>query len=184
MARYLLGQLAGHRFANKTLENFVWTEGNKHLRDFFYDIVSREAWERGVGIVGDVGIGKTHILSSLYKNRVWVSIYCRGGIPVWLSFLDLIFEARDDRSFIKELVSSYDIIFVDDFWSGGASAEEKNVIRELVLRCYDSKKLICYTANFSLEKWGVDERVRDRLVEMCIEVELVGSSFRGRVELI
>jgi DNA replication protein DnaC len=181
MVKYLLGQLAGHRFADKTLDNFVWTDDNKHLKEFFYDIVELEVWERGIGLVGDVGVGKTHILSALYKNRVWMSIYCGAGIPVWLSFLDLISEAREDRSFVKELVSSYDIIFVDDLWSGGASAEEKSVIRELVLRCYDSKKLICYTANWGLEKWSVDERVRDRLVEMCVEIEFVGPSFRKMV---
>jgi DNA replication protein DnaC len=47
------------------------------------------------------------------------------------------------------------------------------------LRCYDSKKVLCYTANWSYERWDIDERVKDRLREMCIEIQLVGSSFRG-----
>jgi DNA replication protein DnaC len=179
MGRYLLGQLAGHRFADKTLENFVWGKENGHLREFFYDLVERREWERGVGLVGDVGVGKTHLLSALYKNRVWVSVFQGGGVPVWLSFYDLVVEYRENRKVVKELLEMYDVVFVDDIWSVGASSEEKGLIRELVFRCYDVGKVLCYTANWSYERWDVDERVRDRLREMCVEVELVGSSFRG-----
>jgi DNA replication protein DnaC len=179
MGRYLLGQLAGHRFADKTFENFIWSGENAHLREFFYDLVEREVWERGVGLVGDVGVGKTHLLSALYKNRVWVSVFLGGGVPLWLSFFDLVAEYRENRRVVKELLEMYDVVFVDDIWSVGASSEEKNVVRELVFRCYDAKKVLCYTANWSYEKWDIDERVRDRLREMCVEVELVGSSLRG-----
>lgn len=179
MAKYLLGQLAGHRFADKTLENFVWNEENRHLREFFYELVGRDVWERGVGLVGDVGVGKTHLLSALYKNRVWVSVFYGGGVPIWMSFFDLVAEYRENKRVVKELLEMYDVVFVDDIWSVGASVEEKNLVRELVLRCYDGGKVLCYTANWSYEKWDIDERVKDRLREMCIEVELVGSSFRG-----
>jgi DNA replication protein DnaC len=177
--RYLLGQLAGHRFADKTLENFVWNEGNRHLREFFYEVVMKEGWEKGVGLVGEVGVGKTHLLSALYKNRVWVSVFVGGGVPVWFSFMDLVTEYRDNKRILKELLDTYDLVFVDDIWSVGASAEEKNIIRELVFRCYDGKKVLCYTANWSYERWDIDERVKDRMRETSIEIELVGSSFRG-----
>ena len=179
VGKYLLGQLAGHRFADKTLENFVWDVGNGYLRDFFYELIERRDWEKGVGLVGDVGVGKTHLLSALYKNRAWVSVFQGGGVPFWISFFDLVIEYREDRKVLKELVENYDLIFVDDIWSVGASVEERNVVRELVFRCYDGRKVLCYTANWSYERWDVDERVRDRLREMCVEVDLVGSSFRG-----
>jgi len=180
MGRYLLGQLASHRFADKTLENFIWTSDNSHLKDFFYRLVNDEGiWERGLGLVGDVGVGKTHLLSALYKNRVWVAVFLGGGVPVWLSFFDLVAEYKENRKVVKELVETYDLIFVDDIWSIGASSEEKSIVRELVFRCYDGKKVLCYTANWSYEKWDIDERVRDRLREMVIEVELIGSSLRG-----
>jgi len=179
MGKYLLGQLAGHRFADKTLENFMWSGDNSHLKDFFYDLVERDVWERGVGLVGDVGVGKTHLLSALYKNRVWVSVFLGGGVPVWLSFFDLVAEYRENKKVVKELLEMYDVVFVDDIWSVGASSEERNIIRELVFRCYDGKKVLCYTANWSYESWDIDERVKDRLREMCVEIELVGSSLRG-----
>jgi DNA replication protein DnaC len=179
MTKYLLGQLAGHRFADKTLENFVWDTGNSHLKDFFYDLVSRKAWEKGIGLVGDVGVGKTHLLSALYKNRAWVSVFIGGGVPVWVSFFDLVVEYKENKKVLKELLDTYDLVFVDDIWSVGASVEEKNIVRELVFRCYDSKKILCYTANWSCERWDIDERVKDRLREMNVEVELVGVSFRG-----
>jgi DNA replication protein DnaC len=179
MGRYLLGQLAGHRFADKTLENFVWSGDNSHLKEFFYDLMERDVWERGVGLVGDVGVGKTHLLSALYKNRVWVSVFLGGGVPIWLSFFDLVAEYRENKKVVKELLEMYDVVFVDDIWSVGASSEERNIIRELVFRCYDGKKVLCYTANWSYERWDIDERVKDRLREMCVEIELVGSSLRG-----
>ena len=179
MGRYLLGQLAGHRFADKTLENFVWSGDNSHLKEFFYDLMERDVWERGVGLVGDVGVGKTHLLSALYKNRVWVSVFMGGGVPMWLSFFDLVAEYKENKKVVKELLEMYDVVFVDDIWSVGASSEERNIIRELVFRCYDGKKVLCYTANWSYERWDIDERVKDRLREMCVEIELVGSSLRG-----
>jgi len=179
MGRYLLGQLAGYRFADKTLENFVWSGANSHLKEFFYDLMERDVWERGVGLVGDVGVGKTHLLSALYKNRVWVSVFMGGGVPIWLSFFDLVAEYKENKKVVKELLEMYDVVFVDDIWSVGASSEERNIIRELVFRCYDGKKVLCYTANWSYERWDIDERVKDRLREMCVEIELVGSSLRG-----
>jgi DNA replication protein DnaC len=179
MGGYLLGQLAGHRFADKTLENFVWSGDNSHLKEFFYDLMERDVWERGVGLVGDVGVGKTHLLSALYKNRVWVSVFMGGGVPIWLSFFDLVAEYKENKKVVKELLEMYDVVFVDDIWSVGASSEERNIIRELVFRCYDGKKVLCYTANWSYERWDIDERVKDRLREMCVEIELVGSSLRG-----
>jgi DNA replication protein DnaC len=180
MSKYLLGQLAGHRFADKTLENFIWSDENGHLRDFFYSLVgSEEIWGKGVGLVGNVGVGKTHLLSALYKNRVWVSVFLGGGVPIWLSFFDLVAEYRENKKVVKELIETYDLIFVDDVWSVGASSEEKNIVRELVFRCYDTKKVLCYTANWSYERWDIDERVKDRLREMVVEVELFGSSLRG-----
>jgi DNA replication protein DnaC len=179
MGKYLLGQLAGHRFAEKTLENFVWSNESGALKEFFYDLVERREWEKGIGLAGDVGVGKTHLLSALYKNRVWVSVFQGGGVPFWLSFFDLVVEYKENKKVVKELLDIYDLVFVDDIWSIGASVEEKNLLRELVLRCYDSKKVLCYTANWSYERWDIDERVKDRLREMCIEIQLVGSSFRG-----
>jgi DNA replication protein DnaC len=176
--KYLLGQLAGSRFAEKTLENFIWDAGNGHLKEFFFGLCEVLVWEKGIGLVGDVGVGKTHLLSALYKNRVWFSVFGGGGVPVWVSFMDLVAEYRENRSFLRDLVSTYDLIFVDDVWSVGASIDEKGIIRELVFRCYDDKKILCYTANWSYEKWDIDERVKDRLREMCVELELVGSSFR------
>jgi DNA replication protein DnaC len=179
MGRYLLGQLAGHRFSDKTLENFIWSGDNSHLREFFYDLVERDVWERGVGLVGEVGVGKTHLLSALYKNRVWVSVFLGGGVPIWLSFFDLVAEYRENKKVVKELLEMYDVVFVDDIWSVGASSEEKSIVRELVFRCYDARKVLCYTANWSYDRWDIDERVKDRLREMCVEIELVGSSLRG-----
>jgi DNA replication protein DnaC len=106
-------------------------------------------------------------------------VFQGGGVPFWLSFFDLVVEYKENKKVVKELLDTYDLVFVDDIWSVGASVEEKNLLRELVLRCYDSKKVLCYTANWSYERWDIDERVKDRLKEMCIEIQLVGSSFRG-----
>jgi DNA replication protein DnaC len=179
--KYLLGQLAGSRFASKTFENFIWTDTNIHLKEFFYNLAEKHLWEKGVGIVGEVGVGKTHLLSALYKNRVWYSVFMNGPIPVWLSFFDLVAGFTENKMFIRDLLDTYDLVFVDDIWNVGAGVNEKGIVRELVFRCYDANKILCYTANWSYEKWDVDERVSDRLREMCIEVELIGSSFRDNL---
>ena len=175
---YLLGDVSGHRLADRTIENFIWTEENELVKKVVYSFFYSEDWDRGVGIVGGVGVGKTHLLVALYKNRMWRSVYQGRPVPAWLSFQEFVSEARKDRDFVKGLVSEFGIIFVDDVWCAGMGWEEKNLLRELVLYCYDKGKVLCYTSNFSVREWEVDERVKDRIEEMCVEVELKGSSFR------
>lgn len=181
---YLLGSVAGHRLADRTVEEFIWGDGNEVVREVVYDFFYADDWVKGIGVVGDVGVGKTHLLIALYKNRMWRSVYQGKPVPVWLSFQELLSEVREDKNFVRELVSEFGIIFLDDIWSAGMGWEEKNVLRELVLYCYDKGKVLCYTSNFSVVEWDVDERVKDRVEEMCVEVRLKGSSFRKLIGVI
>lgn len=178
MGRYLLGAVAGHRLADRTFENFVWAEENEVAREILYSFLEKDVWDRGVGLVGDVGVGKSHLLIALYKNRLWVSVYRGAPVPVWLSFVEFVSEARKRREFVEELVSEFGIVFLDDVWSAGMGWDEKDLFRELVMLLYDRGKVLCYTSNFPIERWDLDERVKDRLREMCIEVEIKGFSFR------
>jgi len=178
VAKYLVGMLAGHRFADKTLEDFVWSKENDVVKDLIAQLVDELEWKKGLGLVGDVGVGKTHLLASLYKNRVWVSIYKGGGAPIWVSFIDLVSEWKKDKNTVESIVKENDMIFVDDIWSAGMGMDEKNIIRELVLRSYDLNKILCYTANWSYKNWDGDERVKDRLSEMVLELKILGTSFR------
>jgi len=178
LIKYSAGHLAGTKFASKTLEDFVWTSENDYVREVVFLLVGLDKWEKGIGFVGDVGVGKTHLLAALYKNRVWRALYHGGDLCVWVWFRDLVGEALKDRQFLREFVSEYDLFFVDDVWSIGASLDEKNVLRELVLRLYDAGKVFSYTANSSFEEWDIDERVRDRLREMVLELRVSGTSYR------
>jgi DNA replication protein DnaC len=175
--KYLVGQLSG-RFADKFLENFHWVKENLWFKDLLEGLCEQKEWEKGVGLVGDVGVGKTHLLSALYKNRVWWSVIAGGRVPVWVTFSDLVAECYEDKSFLREFVEMYDLFFVDDIGSVGMDLREMNVLRELVFRIYDKSKVFCYTSNLSRDNWNVDERVVDRLREICVEIVVRGKSFR------
>lgn len=179
MNRYLIGEVAWHRLSDRTLENFDW-KGNEILEAVVNDLVSREKWDRGIGLIGWTGVGKTHLLISLYKERMWRYVYQnREQQPLWLSFYDLLdLEENKIRSVLSDILGVAGIVFIDDVWYSGQGELEKEIVKTIVYRCYDLNKILCWSSNLSVDRWDVDIRVKDRLREMCIVMEVFGESRR------
>lgn len=181
--RYLVGEIGWHRLYDRTFENFDFSD-NRLLQKFLYQKVSEDRWVKGVALIGDVGVGKTHLLIALYKNRVWEYVYGIERRPVWISWYEFVIDVRKyGRELLNEVVFDNGIFFVDDFFVRVSEREfEREIIAEFVYRIYDLKKVLCFSSNFEISKVDVDERVKDRLREMVDEVIVRGRSRRDQIE--
>lgn len=177
MVKYCIGEIGWHRLASKRLEDYDWS-GNELAKVMIEGLVARETWDKGLGLVGWTGIGKTHLLVALYKERMYRAVYQQSNqVPVWLPWSELVAEDLK-RIKLAELVAG-DIVFVDDLWSMGQGDEVKKLVKELVFHCYDTGKVLCFSTNVRVKDWDIDERVADRIREMCVVLELKGDSRRG-----
>lgn len=177
---YALGEVAAHRLAHKILEDYDWA-GNDIAKIIVCDMVELVRWTKGVGFVGWTGVGKTHLLISLYKERMWRTIFEESQLPVWMAFNDIISMWADDKdkSGVLEIIGRADILFIDDLFSTGYGDVENMIVKEIVMKCYDSNKVLCFTSNVLVEqRTDVDARVKDRLKEMCNVIEIEGESRR------
>lgn len=179
MTNYLIGELTTHRLNGSVLEGYDWA-GNDLVRIAVEEFVSTLRWSKGIGFVGWLGVGKTHLLVSLYKERMWKAVYNDGQIPVWLSFFELVELWDTNKSGVFDVLNRGEIIFIDDLFCLGYTMKETSIIRDVVYKCYDDNKVLCFTSNVLLENWDVDDRAKDRLREMILTLEVVGESRRSR----
>lgn len=177
MTNYAIGELVGHVHALKKLEDFDWV-GNDIIKIVIDDLIKKDSWGTGLGLVGFVGVGKTHLLASLYKERMWRTINENGQLPIWLNFSDLY---DLEHSELVEVIGRGNIIFIDDLFCMGYKEKEIDIVKEIVFRCYNSNKILCFSSNLFVENWDIDLRVRDRLKEMCRVFEIVGDSHRRQI---
>lgn len=119
----------------------------------------------------------THLLISLYKERMWRAVNEDSDIPVWLSFQDAL-ELYKDKEQLWEVLNRGKIIFIDDLFCTGYGDIEEHLIRDIVFRCYDSNKTLCFTTNILIDEWHIDVRVKDRIREMCLTIDIMGESHR------
>lgn len=178
MNKYVVGELGWHRFMLKTLEEFDWAE-NDLLRIVIEELVSQSKWTRGIGLVGWTGVGKSHLLVSLYKERMWRCIFEESQLPMWAGFNDLVDIYQEDKAELYSIISRGNLLFVDDLFYSGQGEVEKRVVKEIVFRCYDTEKILCFSSNILLDNLDVDVRVKDRLMEMSKIVQVFGESKRG-----
>lgn len=181
--KYLVGEVGWHRLYDRTFENFDFSD-NRLLQKFLYQKASEGRWMKGIALIGDVGVGKTHLLIALYKNRVWEYVYGVERRPVWISWYEFVVDVKKyGRELLNEVVFDNGIFFVDDFFVKVMEREfEREVIAEFVYRIYDLRKVLCFSSNFEISKVDVDERVKDRLREMVDEVIVKGRSRREQIE--
>lgn len=174
---YIIGEVAYHRLAMKTFEEYMW-DGNEIAKIVIEDVCEKSEWKKGLGLIGFVGTGKTHLLIALYKERMWRAVNENSDIPVWLSFQDAL-ELYKDKEQLWEVLNRGKILFIDDLFCMGYGDIEGSLIRDIVLRCYDTNKILCFTTNILTDNWNVDIRIKDRMKEMCISVDICGESKRN-----
>ncbi len=176
------------RFENCGLDNFE-AKGREHERATAAILGFVEGAEitrfPGLYLHGPAGTGKTHLavaaLLELLAQR-------RAGR--FVSANELMLECREayrldtPLSHILDAYSGPGVLLLDDLGAEKVSEFSRQVLVTLVDRAYARRRpRLLLTSNLTLDQVGakLDERIADRLREMCLVLRLGGTSHRRRI---
>lgn len=136
----------------------------------------------GLYIFGNVGVGKTFYASCI-ANEI-ANIY--GSTVKALSIttaLNELYSTSDKSGYISDL-ASYDLLILDDFGTERRTDYTTEQIFSIIDERYKAQKPLIVTSNFdypSLERvYDIQQqRINDRIRDMCIPIEHKGESKRG-----
>jgi DNA replication protein DnaC len=153
------------------------------------------ALDRGLLIVGPVGVGKTHLAVAVLAELV-DTMSVRG---VFCDFTDLL--ARIQATFSRgsdesedEILATYreaELLVLDELGARRPTDWARDVLYGLLNTRYNRKRITLLTTNYgdTPEKPGgetlelrVGTAVRSRLAEMCQMVPLTGPDYRREVK--
>nr|WP_285860559.1 ATP-binding protein [Brevibacillus sp. MER 51] len=177
-----------------TLENYEnrmgCTNASK-IANNFVDTYSEWQSERpGLGLYfnGSNGLGKTHLLTGIYK-----ALLQRNVSAVFMTTYHMFQRFRevakvDDYEYEKRLLKvlySCEVLLLDDV--GGEVPYDSRAEKLLdVINTRSQKRPIIYSSNFTqagLEQWmgNQGKRIADRILENAITITLDGESNRGLI---
>lgn len=160
---------------------------NSSMSRIAHDYVNR--WELfysrnniGLYIYGNVGVGKT-FYSSCIANDI-AKVY--GNTVKALSIttaLNELYSTSDKAGYISDL-ASYDLLILDDFGTERRTDYTTEQIFSIIDERYKAQKPLIVTSNseYASLKDADDihqQRINDRIRDMCIPVEHKGESKRG-----
>jgi DNA replication protein DnaC len=185
------------RYRNCGITNFNELTDSQRAAKAMARRVVREwpALDRGLLIVGPVGVGKTHLAVAVLAELV-DTVGVRG---VFCDFTDLL--ARIQATFSRgsdesedEILATYrdaELLVLDELGARRPTDWARDVLYGLLNTRYNRKRITLLTTNYgdAPEKPGgetlelrVGTAVRSRLAEMCQLIPLTGPDYRREVK--
>jgi len=162
-----------------TLNNFDFT-GQKRLVSILKKFVEGSGKRAGLYFYGGFGVGKSHLLVSLYRIKVSQMDDPSTDVVYYTSFEKLIREAKESSEVI-EMVCETECLFLDDISAIPIRDQTSEILRFIINSRYESKLVTCFAANLStkqLEQEGLHPHAVSRVVGMCEVFKIVGSDRR------
>lgn len=146
--------------------------------------------ERGLLLMGSVGVGKTHLAVSILKALIERKYSC-----LFYEFGSLLKSIQDSYNAISktselkvlEPVLNSEILVLDEIGASKPTDWVRDTMAHIINTRYNDEKLTIFTTNYLDERRGeMDEtledrigvRLRSRLYEMCETVLINGEDFR------
>ncbi len=166
-------------------------DAKRHLRWF---IDKYPAIDVGLLLIGDCGVGKTHLAVSVLKEI----IRGRSDRGLFYDFRDLLREIQGSWNPVSQTseieilqpVLDADILVLDELGANKPTEWVRDTLSYIINCRYNDKKVTLFTSNFLDESSKPGEetltdrigyRLRSRLYEMCKVIEIRGKDFRREI---
>ncbi|HEX8557975.1 MAG TPA: ATP-binding protein [Pyrinomonadaceae bacterium] len=181
-----------------TLQNFYPAPNNgSQLKAFNYAFrLVREypAVERGLLLMGPVGVGKTHLAVAILQGLMDKGVPC-----LFYEFGSLLKEIQDSYNKVSNTsemsvlapVYQAEVLVLDELGASKPTDWVRDTMMNVIGKRYNDKKLTIFTTNYmdarrnpaeeTLED-RVGVRLRSRLYEMCRTVEIDGDDYRKQLD--
>jgi DNA replication protein DnaC len=153
------------------------------------------AVDRGLLLMGSVGVGKTHLAVSILKGLTERGFNC-----LFYEFGSLLKEIQDSynpNTFTSELsvlapVLHTDVLVLDELGASKPTDWVRDTMAHIINTRYNDKKLTIFTTNYFDERKSdreetlddrIGSRLRSRLFEMCKTVMIDGRDYRRKFDL-
>jgi DNA replication protein DnaC len=177
-----------------TLQNYYPSPNNgSQLKAFNYSFrLVREypAVDRGLLLMGPVGVGKTHLAVAILHGLVEKGVPC-----LFYEFGALLKEIQDSYNAVSNTtelgvlapIYQAEVLVLDELGASKPTDWVRDTMMNVIGKRYNDKKLTIFTTNYSdARRNPTDEtledrigvRLRSRLYEMCRTVQIDGDDYR------
>ncbi len=150
--------------------------------------------EAGLLFLGHCGVGKTHLSVGILKALILE----KGVSGIYYDFKDLLKEIQGSYNPVSETTEmdillplfSAEVVVLDDLGVGKMSEWVRETLEHIINTRYNQKKIMILTTNLpdipmdaegeSFER-AIGARLRSRLYEMCVAVDIKGEDFRRNI---
>lgn len=182
------------RYSECSLSNYHPEKGNgSQLLAFNYAyrlVCEYPAIDRGLLLMGSVGIGKTHLSAAILRDLIERGVPC-----LFYEFGSLLKEIQDSynaasqSSELQVLAPAVEaeVLVLDELGASKPTDWVRDTMMQIINSRYNDKKLTIFTTNYldrrhterdeTLED-RIGVRMRSRLYEMCMTVHIEGEDYR------
>jgi primosomal protein DnaI len=175
-------------FHHCTLNNFDFT-GQKNLIKIIRGFVEGDI--KGLYLHGGFGVGKTHLLVSLYRIMVAKD---EDVTDIFFTSLEAVIKELQNRMDVKEkekttndyvdFLCEVGLLFLDDITAANLQNPwTSEILRKIINGRYENELRICFSANAGLSELkesGLHPHAISRITSLCEVVHVLGKDRRGK----